>query len=44
VRPTCELWRSWDSDCATEWEPDLRHVRGAGAEHIMELFLRNYLE
>ena len=32
------------SDRATAWERDLRHVKGAGAQHIMELFLRNYLE
>jgi hypothetical protein len=33
-----------NSDRATAWEPDLRHVKGAGAQHIMELFLRNYIE
>jgi hypothetical protein len=33
-----------NSDRAAVWESDLRHVTGAGAEHIMELFLRNYLE
>jgi len=33
-----------NSDRAAVWEADLRHVRGAGAEHIMELFLQNYLE
>ncbi len=32
------------SDRAAVWERDLRHVQGAGAQHIMELFLRNYLE
>lgn len=32
------------SDRAATWEPDLRHVRGAGVQHIMELFLRNYIE
>jgi hypothetical protein len=32
-----------NSDRAATWEADLRHVRAAGAEHIMELFLRNYL-
>jgi hypothetical protein len=26
------------------WERDLRHVRGAGVQHIMDLFLKNYLE
>src|SRR6266496_1370371 len=33
-----------NSDRAAVWEDDLRHVRGKGAQHIMELFLRNYLE
>ena len=33
-----------NSDRAASWERDLRHVKGAGAQHIMELFLRNYLE
>jgi hypothetical protein len=33
-----------NSDRAAVWEPDLRHVKGAGAHHIMDLFLRNYLE
>lgn len=33
-----------NSDRAATWEADLRHVTGAGTEHIMELFLRNYLE
>jgi hypothetical protein len=32
------------SDRRATWEGDLRHVRGAGVQHIMELFLRNYLE
>jgi GSCFA family protein len=32
------------SDRAAAWEPDLRHVRGAAVQHIMELFLRNYIE
>lgn len=32
------------SDRAAVWERDLRHVQGAGAQHIMELFLRNYIE
>jgi GSCFA family len=26
------------------WERDLRHVTGAGVQHIMELFLQEYLE
>ncbi len=33
-----------NSDRAAAWEPDLRHVKGAGAHHIMELFVRSYLE
>jgi hypothetical protein len=33
-----------NSDRTAVWERDLRHVRGAGAQHIMELFLRNYLK
>jgi hypothetical protein len=33
-----------NSDRAAAWEPDLRHVKGAGAQHIMELFLQKYLE
>jgi GSCFA family len=32
------------SDRAAVWETDLRHVQGAGVKHIMELFLRSYLE
>src|SRR6476659_9594236 len=33
-----------NSDRSAVWEPDLRHVKGAGALHIMELFLQNYLK
>ena len=33
-----------NSDRAAVWEPDLRHVKGAGAQHIMELFAQNYLD
>jgi GSCFA family len=40
--PSYEIVQS--SDRTAAWEPDLRHVKGAGAHHIMELFLRNYLE
>ena len=32
-----------NSDRGAAWEPDLRHVKGAGALHIMELFLQKYL-
>jgi GSCFA family len=40
--PSYEIVQS--SDRAVSWETDLRHVTGAGAQHIMELFLRNYIE
>jgi hypothetical protein len=33
-----------NSDRTAAWDSDLRHVRGAGVQHIMELFLGNYLE
>jgi hypothetical protein len=33
-----------NSDRIAAWEPDLRHVKGAGALHIMELFVQKYLE
>ena len=33
-----------NSDRSAVWEPDLRHVKGAGALHIMELFVQNYLD
>jgi hypothetical protein len=33
-----------NSDRSAVWETDLRHVKGAGAQHVMELFLRNYFE
>ena len=33
-----------NSDRAAAWEADLRHVKGAGAKHIMELFLQNYFD
>src|SRR6266513_1129711 len=40
--PSYEIVQS--SDRAAAWERDLRHVRGAGVQHIMDLFLKNYLE
>ena len=40
--PSYEIVQS--SDRAAVWECDFRHVRGAGAHHIMDLFLGNYLE
>ena len=33
-----------NSDRAAAWEADLRHVKGAGAQHIMELFLQAYFD
>jgi hypothetical protein len=33
-----------NSDRTAVWERDLRHVTGAGVQHIMQLFLRNYLK
>ena len=33
-----------NSDRAAVWESDLRHVKGAGAQRVIELFLRNYIE
>ena len=33
-----------NSDRAAVWENDLRHVKGAGAQHVLELFLQKYLE
>jgi len=33
-----------NSDRGEMWEDDLRHVKGPGVQHIMDLFLRNYIE
>jgi len=33
-----------NSDRAAVWETDLRHVKGAAAQHVMNLFVGNYLE
>jgi GSCFA family len=33
-----------NSDRNAVWETDRRHVKGAAAQHVMELFLRHYLE
>jgi hypothetical protein len=48
AHPNVDYFPSYEivqnSDRAAVWEPDLRHVRGAGAQHIMELFVQNYLE
>jgi hypothetical protein len=48
AHPNVDYFPSYEivqnSDRAAAWERDLRHVRGAGAQHIMKLFLQNYLE
>jgi hypothetical protein len=48
AHPNVDYFPSYEivqnSDRAAVWERDLRHVKGAGAQHIMELFLQNYLE
>ena len=33
-----------NSDRAAVWEDDLRHVRGSAVQHIMDLFVREYIE
>jgi GSCFA family len=40
--PSYEIVQSSDRNAV--WETDLRHVKGAAAQHVMELFLRNYIE
>ena len=48
AHPNVDYFPSYEivqnSDRAAVWENDLRHVKGAGAQHIMELFLRKYIE
>ena len=48
AHPNVDYFPSYEivqnSDRAATWERDLRHVRGAGVHHIMDLFRRNYLE
>lgn len=48
AHPNVDYFPSYEivqnSDRAAAWELDLRHVKGAGAQHIMQLFLQNYLE
>jgi len=48
AHPNVDYFPSYEivqnSDRATVWEHDRRHVKGAGVQHIMDLFLRNYLE
>jgi hypothetical protein len=47
AHPNVDYFPSYEivqnSDRAATWESDLRHVKGAAVEHIMELFLRNYV-
>ena len=48
AHPNVDYFPSYEivhnSDRAAAWQPDLRHVTGAGVRHIMELFLQNYLD
>jgi hypothetical protein len=48
THPNVDYFPSYEivqnSDRAAVWEEDLRHVKGPGVHHIMNLFLRHYLE
>jgi hypothetical protein len=48
AHPNVDYFPSYEivqnSDRAATWESDLRHVTGPGVQHIMDLFLRKYLE
>ena len=48
AHPNVDYFPSYEivqnSDHAAVWERDLRHVRGPGVQHIMELFLQSYFE
>jgi len=48
AHPNVDYFPSYEivqnSDRAAVWEPDLRHVRSAVVQHIIDLFVRNYLE
>ncbi|HEY4271383.1 MAG TPA: GSCFA domain-containing protein [Candidatus Udaeobacter sp.] len=48
AHPNVDYFPSYEivqnSDHAAVWERDLRHVRGHGVQHIMELFLQSYFE
>ena len=48
VHPNVDYFPSYEvvqnSDRGEIWEDDLRHVRGEAVQHIMELFLRKYIE
>jgi hypothetical protein len=48
AHPNVDYFPSYEivqnSDRAAVWEKDLRHVTGSGVQHIMKLFVRNYIE
>jgi hypothetical protein len=48
AHPNVDYFPSYEivqqSDRAAVWEHDLRHVTGPAVQHIMELFLTNYIE
>jgi len=48
THPNIDYFPSYEivqnSDRAAVWETDLRHVTGPSVQHIMELFLRKYME
>jgi hypothetical protein len=48
AHPNVDYFPSYEivhnSDRGHMWENDLRHVKGAGVQHIMDVFMRNYIE
>lgn len=48
AHPNIDYFPSYEivqnSDRTEVWEKDLRHVTGPGVQHIMKLFVRNYIE
>lgn len=48
AHPNVDYFPSYEivhnSDRAAAWETDLRHVTGEGVQHIMDLFVRKYIE
>jgi GSCFA family protein len=48
AHPNVDYFPSYEivqnSDRAATWERDLRHVKGTGTQHIMDLFVHNYIE
>jgi hypothetical protein len=48
AHPNVDYFPSYEivqnSDRAAVWEEDLRHVTGSAVQHIMKLFVRNYIE